>query len=73
MDNNRISTRDMFIRHTAGDGKKHVQQHRVWDGAKFVASLQRDADKQNAEAKDPSQRQAGVEQITEDQYRAERA
>ena len=70
--NDRMSTRDIHVRHTAGDGKSHVQEHRVWDGAKFIDTLQREAAKQNADAKDPTHRQAKVEQITEAQYRAER-
>lgn len=70
--NDRMSTRDIHIRHTATDGKAHVQEHRVWDGAKFFDSLQREASKQNAESKKPAERLAKVEQITEEQYRAER-
>lgn len=68
----RISTRDIHIRHTAGNGKTHVQSHRVWDGAKFFDTLQREAVNLNAAQRDPSQCQAKVEMITEDQYRAER-
>lgn len=70
--NDRMSTRDIHIRHTAGNGKSHVQEHRVWDGAKFFDTLQREAVNLNADQKDPTQRQAKVEQITEEQYRAER-
>jgi hypothetical protein len=71
--NDRMSTRDIHIRHTATDGKSHVLDHRVWDSAKFVASLQREASNLNADSKDPTKRQAKVELITEDQYQAERA
>lgn len=71
--NDRISTRAIHLRHTATDGKHHVQEHTVWDAAKFVDSLQREAAKQNAESKNPTQRKAKVEQITAEQYRAERA
>lgn len=69
---NRISTRDIWLRHTATNGKSHVQEHRVWDGDKFVKSQQADAADMNAKVKDPAPRNAKVEQITEEQYRAAR-
>lgn len=65
--------RDIFVRHTATDGTSTVQQHRVWDAERFMATRQADAAKLNAEVKGEAPRKAKAEQITEDQYRAERS
>jgi len=64
--------RDIFVRHTATDGTSTVQQHRVWDADRFMATRQADAAKLNADVKGEAPRKAKAEQITEDQYRAER-
>jgi len=64
--------RDIFVRHTATDGNSFVQQHRVWDAERFMAARHADAAKLNGEVKGDAPRKAKAEQITEDQYRAER-
>lgn len=65
--------RDLWLRHTGTDGKSHVMQHRVWDADRFVASQQAAVAKVNADQKGDAKHTARVEQITEEQYRAERA
>lgn len=67
-----ILARDIFLRHTAVDGSSHVVQHRVWDADRFIASQEAAAAKVNAEQKGETGRRAGVQQITQDQYRKER-
>lgn len=69
-----MTARDIFVRHTATDGTSTVQQHRVWDAERFMAARQADAVKLNADVKgDEAPRKAKAEQITADQYSAERA
>lgn len=68
--------RDIYMRHTAADGKSYVQEHRVWCAERFIASQHAAAAKLNADAcsANPSQSAlAKAEQITEEQYRKERA
>lgn len=65
--------RDMFLRHTAGNGRSYVRSHRVWDADKFMAAQKQAAVTLNAEESDPKQRMAKVEQITEDQYLKEKS
>jgi hypothetical protein len=64
---------DVYARHTARDGSSYVQYHRVWDKDTFFASRQAEAKKLNEEAKPGEGRKAKVDQITEEQYRKERA
>jgi hypothetical protein len=64
--------RDIYLRHTATDGKSFVQEHRCWDADRFIASQQQAAAKVNADTKPGTPRLAKVEQITANQYRTER-
>ncbi len=64
--------RDIYIRHTAGDGKSVVREHRVWDADRLLASEQAACDKMNEAEKDPALRKASVQQITQEQYTKER-
>lgn len=64
--------RDIYLRHTDPQGKSFVQEHRVWDADRFIASQQQAAKKLNADQKPDAPRLAKVEQITPDQYRTER-
>ena len=68
--NDTLITRDIFLRHTAADGKSYVAQHRVWDADRFIAAHKKAAETVNANQKDGEPRKARVEQITEEQYRA---
>jgi hypothetical protein len=67
-----LVTRDIFLRHTATDGKSYVRDHRVWDADRFIAAQQAAAQKLNDGEAAGKPRLAKVEQITEEQYRAER-
>lgn len=69
---NRLITHDIYMRHTGPEGKSHVQEHRVWDGDRFVAARTAEAKALNEKEADATKRQAKCEQITEDQYRAAR-
>ena len=68
-----LTTIDIYMRYTGADGKKHVKDHRVWDASRFVAARSAEAKRLNAEEKDEAKRNHYAEQITEEQYRAERA
>ncbi len=59
--------RDMYIRSTDEKGAVTHSRHRVWDAGLFMAAREREAEKLNAEKKSTK---AGVEQVTDDQYRA---
>ncbi|WP_431276225.1 hypothetical protein ACQ858_08220 [Variovorax ureilyticus] len=65
-----LNTRDIFVRYTAVDGKSYVAEHRVWDPDHFIATRKKAADAENARQDPGAPRKAGVEQITEEQYRA---
>lgn len=67
-----MTTRDIWIRHTDVNGATYPQCHRVWDGDRFVASQQEAAEKLNADQKPGLPRKARAEQITEEQFNAER-
>lgn len=71
-----LAGRDIFLRHTATDGKSHVLLHRVWDAERFIAAQQQSAANLNRDAVSqgakPTACLAKVEQITEEQYRTER-
>lgn len=68
-----LITRDVYLRHTAGDGSSTVREHRVWDAERFIAAQQAEAAKLASAARDKKE-PAGfaVEQITQEQYRNER-
>lgn len=71
-----MNGREIYLRHTSADGNTHVTQHRVWDAERFLAARRREAEKLNADAlRDNSSAKAlaKIEQITDDQYRKERA
>lgn len=57
-----LITHDVYARNTDKDGKRFVSCHRVWDGDRFFASLQKAAAKDGGTA----------EQITHEQYMKER-
>lgn len=63
---------EVYVRHTGTDGSHHVMEHRVWDGALFIASQERAAQALNDEVKGDGKRLAKAEQITRDQYLRER-
>ena len=68
-----LITRDVYLRHTAGDGSTTVREHRVWDADRFIAAQREEAARLAAKARDEDEPAAhAVEQITEDQYRNER-
>jgi hypothetical protein len=68
-----LITRDIYLRHTAGDGSSTVREQRVWDAERFIAAQQAEAEKLASAARE-KQEPAGfaVEQITQEQYRNER-
>lgn len=66
------SGRDVFMRHTDPNGKTHVDLHRAWDVDAFLASQKQAADNVNNAEANPLKRQVRAEQITRDQYLAER-
>lgn len=66
-------TRDIYLRHTSVDGKSYVQEHRVWDADRFLATRQDEARKLNKDAAAKGKpASAAVEQITHQQYLNER-
>ncbi len=68
-----LQTRDIWVRHTSTTGSSHVQHHRVWDAQRFIDARAKDAAEVNAKQKDGEPRLARVEQITEEQFKKERA
>lgn len=56
--------RDIYLRHTDKNGKSYVQEHRVWDADRFVASQVGAAVKEGGKA--------FAQQITREQYLKER-
>jgi len=68
-----LITRDVYLRHTAGDGSTSVREHRVWDADRFIAAQVAEAARLASAARDQDEPAAfRVEQITADQYRNER-
>lgn len=68
-----LITRDIYLRHTAGDGRTTVREHRVWDAERFIAAQQAEAARLAEKARDDDEPAAfAVEQITQDQYNHER-
>jgi hypothetical protein len=69
-----MNGRDIYLRHTDTDGHSYVREHR--DAERFIASQQQAAGRLNADALNevpPKPAKAQVQQITDDQYRKERA
>jgi hypothetical protein len=69
---NTMNTRDIYLRHTAVDGKSYVAEHRVWDADRFIASQQKAAAAVNEKQAPGAPRHARVDQITKEQYHAAR-
>lgn len=68
-----LITRDIYLRHTAGDGSTIVREHRVWDAERFIAAQKAEAARLADKARDEDEPAAyAVEQITEEQYHHER-
>lgn len=68
-----LITRDIYLRHTAGDGSTSVREHRVWDAERFIAAQKSEAAKLADEARKENKPAAfEVEQITQEQYHHER-
>lgn len=63
--------RTIWMRFTSNDGSAHVSEHVVWNKELFVSSKADDAATERARP-DAGRRLAKAEQITEDQYKAER-
>ncbi len=70
--NDTLITRDIYLRHTAVDGKSYVAEHRVWDAERYIAAHQKATADVNAKQDAGKPRKAAIEQITEEQYRSER-
>ena len=66
-------SRYIYVRHTAVNGKSHVEAHLVWDADKFMAVRQTESSNLNSEQKPGAPRKARAEQITHDQYLKEKA
>lgn len=63
--------RTIWMRFTSNDGSKHVSEHVVWDKDRFLAARANDAALER-DRPDAGRRLANAEQITEEQYKAER-
>lgn len=68
---NQLTTREIFMRHTAPSGSTHVQSHWVWDAERFVQARQDDARKLNEQQEPGKPRCAAAEQITPEQFKKE--
>lgn len=67
-----MTAQDLYLRHTAGDGKSYVAEHRVWDAERFLNAQQAACNKVNAQESDPRMRQAAVTIVSRDTYIQER-
>lgn len=70
-----MNARTIYMRHTSAEGNSYVNEHRVWDANKFIASTKKAADAVNADHAKKNGGAAGkakAEQITEEQYAKER-
>ncbi len=65
----RMTTREIYMRHVDQNGKSSVQSHFVWDADLFVAARKEEAKAANAKETDEAKRHCYVEQITQDDYR----
>lgn len=64
---------DLYMRHTDTNGKSVVMAHRVWDKDRFIQARTAEAQRENAKAREKgAPALAGVQQITEAQYKQER-
>lgn len=63
-ESDRLAARDIYMRHTTKDGNSYVFEHRVWDADRFLAAQSDAARQLGGKAK--------AEQITREQYLAER-
>ena len=55
---------DIYVRHIDKDGRSCIQQHRVWDGERFMAARQAEARKEGGKA--------GAEQLSREQFLAQK-
>lgn len=60
-----FTPRDVYARHTGKDGNSYVACHRVWSAERFFAARAADAAKEGGKAR--------CDQISQEQYRKERA
>lgn len=67
-----MSARDIYMRHTSPEGNSYVMEHRVWDAQRFIASCEAAALSVNEKQEAGKPRKAKAEQITREQYLAER-
>jgi hypothetical protein len=70
-----VNARTIYMRHTSAEGNSYVNEHRVWDADKFIASQQKSAEAINADHAKKNDGKAGkakAEQITQEQYTKER-
>jgi hypothetical protein len=67
-----MSTREVYARHTATNGKSYVQAHIVWDADRFFSARATEASYLNADQKAGAPRLAKCEQITQETYQVER-
>ena len=63
------SPRAIWMRYTSNDGARHVMEHIVWNKDLFI---ERRTDDARVEARKKPGGKASAEQITEEQYKAER-
>lgn len=63
-----MAGQDLYLRHIDGDGRSHIVEHRVWDAAAFITSLQRACNKVNEQEPNPLKRQNAVVMVSREQY-----
>lgn len=65
---------DYYMRHTSGDGKTLVRETRVWDKDRYRTAREAECSRENAKPENIAKghTRAKVEQITREQYLAER-
>ncbi len=68
----KLTTREIHMRHTSVTGSSYVRHHIVHDADKFIAARKAEARKLNADQEDGDPRMAKVELITPEQYAEER-
>lgn len=74
--NDTLVSRDLWMRYTTISGESYVVEHRVWDADRFVEEQKRSHDKVNAQQAEKTGKPcstAKAEQITQEQYLAEKA
>lgn len=66
---NTVICRDIYLRHTDGNGNSTVQCHRVWDAERFIASQVAMAKNESSKAyADDKPYMHKVEQVLESDY-----